>query len=125
MRPVCGEIVAFRPPLAVARRQRRPGGTRITPDLTRPPSSRRDLLKLGAGASALLAAPAVARAQTPKRGGTLSLRLWDPPHWDPHLTVSYKTHVLHTFSHSRLLKHRAGPSVAPGVFTPHADPGQS
>src|SRR4029077_9052690 len=57
-----------------------------------------------------------ARAQTPKRGGTLSLRLWDPPHWDPHLTVSYKTHILHTFSHSRLLKNRAGPSVVPGTF---------
>jgi len=52
----------------------------MTPDLTRSPLSRRDLLKLATGASALLAAPAVARAQTPKRGGTLSLRLWDPPH---------------------------------------------
>ena len=37
--------------------------------------------------------PGVARAQTPKRGGTLSLRLWDPPHFDPHLTISYKTNV--------------------------------
>ena len=97
----------------------------MTPDLTRSPLSRRDLLKLATGASALLAAPAVARAQTPKRGGTLSLRLWDPPHWDPHLTVSYKTHVLHTFSHSRLLRHRAGPSVAPGTFTFEGDLAES
>ena len=84
----------------------------MTPDHTRLPLSRRDVLKLGGGAAALLGAPRAARAETPKRGGTLSLRLWDPPHWDPHLTVSYKTHILHTFSHSKLLKHRAGPSVA-------------
>ena len=60
--------------------------------------SRRDLLKWGgAGLAAAAAAPAVwspVHAQTPKRGGTLSLRLWDPPHFDPHLTISYKTHIL-------------------------------
>src|SRR5882724_8348651 len=78
--------------------------------------SRRSLLKASGGA--LAAATVVphlgagtATAQTPKRGGTLSLRLWDPPHFDPHLTVSYKTHILHTFTHSRLLRHKAGPSV--------------
>ena len=56
----------------------------MTPDLTRAPVSRRTLLK-AAGAAAL--APAItpwpAQGQTPKRGGTLSLRLWDPPHFDP------------------------------------------
>ncbi|MCI0584944.1 MAG: peptide ABC transporter, partial [Chloroflexi bacterium] len=56
--------------------------------------SRRDLLTLGgltlAGATL---APPSARAQAPKRGGTLSVRAWDPPHFDPMLTVSYKTHV--------------------------------
>ena len=45
--------------------------------------SRRDLLALGgltvAGATL---APSLARAQTPKRGGTLALRTWDPPHFD-------------------------------------------
>src|SRR5215467_9637989 len=50
---------------------------------------------------------------TPKRGGTLSLRLWDPPHFDPHLTISYKTHIVYSFTHSRFLKHKAGPTVAP------------
>ena len=67
------------------------------------PISRRNLLKAGGGA--LAAATVVphlgagtATAQTPKRGGTLSLRLWDPPHFDPHLTISYKINVLYTFT---------------------------
>ena len=46
----------------------------MTPDPTRLPLSRRDLLKLGGAAAAL--APGVsagpAWAQTPKRGGTLT-----------------------------------------------------
>ena len=47
----------------------------MTPDHTRLPLTRRDLLKLGGGAAAVLGAPSIARAQTPKRGGTLNLRL--------------------------------------------------
>src|SRR5262245_1661185 len=57
--------------------------------------ARRDLLALGGltlAASTL--APARARAQTPKRGGTLGVRLWDPPHFDHMLIISYKTNVL-------------------------------
>ena len=96
---------------------------------SKPSLSRRDLLKLGgAGLAAAAAAPAIwtpAHAQAPKRGGTLSLRLWDPPHFDPQLTVSYKTHVLYTFSHSRLLKHRAGPGVVPGTFLLEGDLAES
>jgi peptide/nickel transport system substrate-binding protein len=87
---------------------------------------RRDLLALGAGALAVSALPAglapwAAWAQAPRRGGTLSLRLWDPPHWDPHLTVSYKTHIAYSFTHSRLLKHKAGPAVTPGTFPIEGD----
>jgi len=89
--------------------------------------SRRHLLKLGgaalAGASSL--APAVARAQTPKRGGTLALRTWDPPHFDPFQTISYKTHIALSFTHSRLLKHKAGPSVVPGTFPIEGDLAES
>ena len=66
-----------------------------------------------------------ARAQSPKRGGTLSLRLWDPPHFDPHLTISYKTHIAYSFTHSRLLKHKAGPAVAPGTFPIEGDLAES
>ena len=56
--------------------------------------SRRHLLKLGGAALAgASAAPAVVRAQTPKRGGSLAIRTWDPPHFDPFQTISYKTHI--------------------------------
>jgi peptide/nickel transport system substrate-binding protein len=66
-----------------------------------------------------------ALAQTPRRGGTVSVRAWDPPHFDPHLTVSYKTHIAYSFTHSRLLKYRAGPSVPPGVFPLEGDLAES
>ena len=88
--------------------------------------SRRQLLKLGgtalAGASI---APVAARARTPKRGGTLAIRTWDPPHFDPFQTISYKTHIALSFTHSRLLKHKAGPSVVPGTFPVEGDLAES
>jgi peptide/nickel transport system substrate-binding protein len=91
--------------------------------------SRRDLLKAGGALAATAVAPHLrlhgALAQTPKRGGTISLRLWDPPHFDPHLTISYKTNILYTFSHSRLLKYKAGPGVSPGSFILEGDLAES
>jgi peptide/nickel transport system substrate-binding protein len=91
--------------------------------------TRRDLLKAGGGVLAAAIGPQFglrgAHAQAPKRGGTLSLRLWDPPHWDPHLTVSYKTHIAYSFTHSRLLKHKAGPAVQPGTFPIEGDLAES
>jgi peptide/nickel transport system substrate-binding protein len=91
--------------------------------------SRRDLLKAGGVLAAAAVGPQLglrdALAQTPKRGGTISLRLWDPPHFDPHLTISYKTNILYTFSHSRLLKYKAGPTVQPGTFTLEGDLAES
>jgi peptide/nickel transport system substrate-binding protein len=92
--------------------------------------ARRDVLKTGTIglATAALAAhgnAGPALAQAPKRGGTLSLRLWDPPHFDPQLTVSYKTHILYSFTHSRLVKHRTGPSVVPGTFPIEGDLAES
>ena len=94
------------------------------------PLSRRDLLKWGGGALAASAlasvvAPSPAEAQAPRRGGTLGLRLWDPPHWDPHLTVSYKTHIAYSFTHNRLLRHKVGPAVAPGTFPIEGDLAES
>src|SRR6267142_892728 len=84
--------------------------------------SRRDLLTAGgltlAGAALL---PRAARAQSPKRGGTISIRAWDPPHWDPFQTISYKTHIALSFTHSRLLKHKAGPGGTPGTFPIEGD----
>jgi peptide/nickel transport system substrate-binding protein len=88
--------------------------------------SRRDALVLGGLALASAAVtPTPARAQTPKRGGTLTIRGWDPPHFDHVLTHSYKTHVVTSFTHSRLLRHKAGPSVAPGSLVIEGDLAES
>jgi peptide/nickel transport system substrate-binding protein len=89
--------------------------------------TRREWLALSGSALAAssLGAPGPAVAQSPKRGGTLNLRLWDPPHFDPHLTISYKTHIAYTFTHSRLVKHKAGPAVAPGTFPIEGDLAES
>ena len=92
-----------------------------------PTISRRDLLKLGASGLAVGvgASPVSAPAQAPRRGGTLTIRGWDPPHFDPVLTISYKTHVLTSFTHSRLLRHRVGPGVKPGTFPLEGDLAES
>jgi peptide/nickel transport system substrate-binding protein len=88
--------------------------------------SRRDLLTLGGAALAGSAlTPGLGQAQAPKRGGLLTLRLWDPPHFDPHLTISYKTNVVYSFTHSRLVRHKAGPGVAPGTFPIEGDLAES
>jgi len=87
---------------------------------------RRDVLKLGGLALAAgVVSPSAVWAQTPRRGGTLTLRTWDPPHFDHDLTISYKTHIPLTFTHSRLLKHKAGPTVAPGTFSIEGDLAES
>jgi peptide/nickel transport system substrate-binding protein len=87
--------------------------------------SRRQLLTLGGLAAGAAMTPSIVCAQTPKRGGTLALRTWDPPHWDHMLTISYKTHIPLTFTHSRLLKHKAGPGVVPGTFPIEGDLAES
>jgi peptide/nickel transport system substrate-binding protein len=88
--------------------------------------SRRHLLKLGGAALAgASVAPTVVRAQSPKRGGTLAIRTWDPPHFDPFQTISYKTHIALSFTHSRLLRHKAGPNVVPGTFPIEGDLAES
>jgi peptide/nickel transport system substrate-binding protein len=84
--------------------------------------SRRRLLSLGGltlAGGAL--APRRARAQAPKTGGAFRFRGYTPPHFDPHLTASYTTMINLSFTHSRLLKHKAGPSVKPGVFEYEGD----
>ena len=89
--------------------------------------TRRKLLATAAGAAALAAvgAPRGAVAQTPKRGGTLTIRAWDPPHFDHSLVHAYRTHVAISFTHSRLLRHRAGPGVKPGSLTLEGDLAES
>ena len=75
--------------------------TRPTQHHTTQGISRRQLLQTGLAAGATLAAwplyhPAAvwgAEAGTPKRGGILRARGWDPPHFDPHLTRNFMTHT--------------------------------
>ena len=89
--------------------------------------SRRNVLALGAAGlvSVPLARAPRAAAQTPKRGGTLVLRAWDPPHFDHIMAHAYKTHVVTSFTHSRLLRHRAGAGVKPGSFAIEGDLAES
>ncbi|HEV8585264.1 MAG TPA: ABC transporter substrate-binding protein, partial [Methylomirabilota bacterium] len=87
--------------------------------------SRRALLGLAGAAAGATLLPRGAPAQQPKRGGVLAVRGFDPPHFDPMLTVSFKTHSAVAFTHSRLVKHKAGPAVAPGSFQIEGDLAES
>ena len=96
--------------------------------------SRRDLLKLGgaalvagaAGSSADLLHPGPACAQTPKRGGVLRIaHQLDPVGWDPHQTLSFATMTMLSFTHSRLMKVKAGPLVTPGSYPVEPDLAES
>src|SRR5437899_10722005 len=88
-----------------------------TPYPTRRPVarlSRPELLKAGLAAGATLSAwplhrpPALwgAEAGPPRRGGTLRVWGYDPPHFDPHLTINGKTHTTLSFVHSTLVRHK-------------------
>jgi peptide/nickel transport system substrate-binding protein len=87
--------------------------------------TRRELLAIGAGGVAAASLAPRAAADTPKRGGTLTLRTWDPPHFDHVLAHAYKTHVVISFTHSRLLRYKAGPSVKPGSLQIEGDLAES
>jgi len=88
--------------------------------------SRRELLALCSVAVAgTTLAPSLTQAQTPKRGGSLTIRGWDPPFFDPMLSTAYRVNIPLTFTHSRLVKHKAGPSVVPGTFAIEADLAES
>src|SRR2546426_2786680 len=108
--------------LAPAHR-RAPMGT-FTPKFARG-LTRRDLLGGGLAAGATLAAePALApralRAQ-PKRGGILRARGYDPPHFDPHQPLNFKTNNTLSFVYSKLVRHKVGAGVTPGTFTVEPD----
>jgi hypothetical protein len=53
--------------------------------------SRREFVMIGTGGIAAATAASRAGAQTPKRGGVLTLRLWDPPHFD-HILAHWHLH---------------------------------
>src|SRR5215470_10437083 len=82
--------------------------------------SRRHLLKLGGAAAAGAAIPLLgqaADAQTPKRGGVFRIRGEDATTgFDPHLVANHHRIATNlSFTHSRLVKVKAGPSVTPGT----------
>jgi peptide/nickel transport system substrate-binding protein len=85
--------------------------------------SRRTFLATGAaaGAAAAIQGPRPVGAQQPRRGGTLRVRGYDPPHFDPHLTLNFKTNTTLSFVYSKLVRHRVGPGVMPGTFAVEPD----
>src|ERR1700752_110027 len=86
--------------------------------------TRRHLLKASLAPGAALSAPTLAprslRAQG-KHGGILRVRGYDPPHFDPHLTLNFKTNTTVSFAYSTLVRYKVGADVRPGTFTvePH------
>ena len=107
-----------------------------TQDLTRRTMSglhRRELLQAGLAAAGVmstwpLATPTPlwgAEPGPPKHGGILRVRGWDPPHFDPHLTIAPFTHWTLSFVYSRLVRHKVGTGVQPGIFTVEPDVAES
>jgi ABC-type transport system substrate-binding protein len=45
--------------------------------------------------------------------------------FDPHQTLAFSTMTMLSFTHSRLLKVKAGPSVRPGTYPVEADVAES
>ena len=93
--------------------------------------TRRDLLKLGAAVAAEAVLPLLdcgaAEAQTPKRGGIFRIRGEDATTgFDPHLSANHHRIATNlSFTHSRLVKVRAGASVVPGTLPIEPDLAES
>src|SRR5215813_6106044 len=95
--------------------------------------SRRQLLQAGLATGVTLSTWPLSRPATlwgaevgqPKRGGILRVRGYDPTHFDPHLTISFKTHATLSFVYSRLVRHKVGTGVQPGIFTVEPDVAES
>jgi peptide/nickel transport system substrate-binding protein len=90
---------------------------------------RRDLLKAGLAAGVTLSTWPLSRPATlwgaevgqPKRGGILRVRGYDPPHFDPHLTLNFKTNNTLSFVYNKLVRHKVGPEIRPGTFIVEPD----
>ena len=87
--------------------------------------TRRSLVTGGLALAGAATVPRSTGAQAPKRGGVFTMRGWDPPHFDPMQTTAYRVHIPITFTHNRLLRHKAGPAVAPGAFPLEGDLAES
>src|SRR5215470_1749771 len=89
-----------------------------------PGLSRRALLKTGLAVGMALSAMPLARPAAlwgaevgqPRRGGILRVRGFDPPHFDPQLTVAPFTQSTVGFVYSKLVRHKVGSDVPPGTF---------
>jgi peptide/nickel transport system substrate-binding protein len=68
-----------------------------------------------------LLSPRPLAAQSPRRGGTLRVRGYDPPHFDPHQTLNFKTNNTLSFVYSKLVRHKVGAGVTPGTFAIEPD----
>ena len=91
--------------------------------------SRRDLLKAGLAAGLTVSAwplhdpPTLwgGEVESPKRGGTLRVRGFDPPHFDPHVATANFTQSTLSFVYSKLVRHKVGGDVSPGNFSVEPD----
>ena len=61
------------------------------------------------------------QCRQPRRGGTLRVRGYDPPHFDPHLTLNFKTNTTLSFVYNKLVRHKVGAGIQPGTFTLEPD----
>ena len=91
--------------------------------------TRRDFIQMSSAAVAahVLAPAGASAAETPQRGGVFRIRGEDgTTGFDPHLVVNH--HRISTnlsFTHSRLVKVKAGPSVVPGTLPVEPDLAES
>jgi peptide/nickel transport system substrate-binding protein len=49
------------------------------------------------------------------------VRGYDPPHFDHHQTLNFKTNTTVSFVYNKLVRHAVGPDVRPGTFTVEPD----
>src|SRR5262249_3395977 len=57
-----------------------------------------------------------AEAGPPQGRGILRIRGWDPPHFDPPLTINNYTNYLFSFAHGPLVPHQTRGDAQPGTF---------
>ena len=86
--------------------------------------TRRALLKAGLATGAVMSAEPLlgpGLPAQPRRGGMLRVRGYDPPHFDPHLTLNFRTQTTLSFVYSKLCRHKVGAGVTPGTFAVEPD----
>jgi peptide/nickel transport system substrate-binding protein len=91
--------------------------------------TRRQLLQAGLAAGAALSAwplsgPSALWGEEvvpPKRGSILRVRGYDPVHFDPHLTINFKTNNTLSFVYNKLVRHKVGGAIRPGTFIVEPD----